>query len=441
MRLTLLAPAALLLLATALAGAAEPILPAGPLTVQQCVDLALQRHPDIASAVAALRQARANVTISRSQLYPQVQLEWAARENQSLARPVTVGGQVIEGTAKRSTQRDADVNGSWTLYQSGTYQEIKQARAQAGAAEFGLEDVRQQLAYSVQQAYFDVLTTRQLARVNLKAMGNAQRHLDLVQARLDQGQVPESDLLPVKAEVARARLGSVQAETNLGIAEANLRALLVLPPAAALDLAGPLPAQPVRTELPALLAQATAQRPDVAEQQLLVRAAELRTRVAKIQAGVQLNAVASGDYGRHTGATGEEWAVRVGATYPLFDGGSSRAAVTVAESSQEQANQRLALLQLQVQQDVEAAYLRAKQAEAGVDAAVASREESARSLAAAEARYREGLAIIIEVTDAELQLQQAEVAELQARHEFALAQAELARATGAPVAPATGDAK
>ena len=184
-------------------------------------------------------------------------------------------------------------------------------------------------------------------------------------------------------------------------------------------------------ELPQLLALARQDRPDLKQQELNIEAARLATAVARAQAGVQLDATATADYGHHTDETGEAWQVQVGATYPLFDAGSSRAGVTSARAGEDIERRRLDSLLLQVQQQVESAHWQARQAVVGLETATVARRDAENSLAAAEARYAEGLAIIIEVTDAQVQLLRAQVAEVQARLDYAAALASLDLATGA----------
>ncbi|NPV47928.1 MAG: TolC family protein, partial [Armatimonadetes bacterium] len=101
--------------------------------------------------------------------------------------------------------------------------------------------------------------------------------------------------------------------------------------------------------------------------------------------------------------------------------------------------QRLLATRLQMNQDVETAYLAVRQNETAVTVAGTAREEAELNLAAAEARYQEGLAIIIEVTDAQLALVQAQLAELRARYDYALALAALSRAVGMMPTVATGE--
>jgi len=96
-------------------------------------------------------------------------------------------------------------------------------------------------------------------------------------------------------------------------------------------------------------------------------------------------------------------------------------------------------MRLQMNQDVESAYLGVRQNAMAVQVAATAREEAELALAAAEARYQEDLAIIIEITDAQLALVQAQLAELRARFDYSLALADLYRAVGALPTVATGE--
>jgi len=416
---------ALMLLVAATVEAQETPLPS-PLTLQQALDRALQGHPDVLSAQQAAIASQAAATTQAAARWPRLTAEAGAAYSKSLSG--TFSGS-------RRTTRDADVALSYTIWQTGLNDQVSRARTLAQASLLGIPDARRLLAFQVRQDYYNILAQRQLAKALLQSVANSERHREQAQARIEAGVSARSDLAPVEVEVAQARLQSVQTETNLESALASLRALILAPPAATLDLADPLPPAGYSPKLEEMLALAEQNRPDLAAQRLTIRAAQLATSVAKAQAGVQLSATASGDYGRHTGVTGDEWLLSVGATYPLFDAGASRAGVTQARAGETQAELRLKSLQLGVQQDVESAVAQLRQTATAIEVATVGRRSAETALATAEARYREGLAIIIEVTDAQVQLLQAQVAEVQARYDYAITLATLAYATATDLPP------
>ncbi len=413
--------------------------PAEPLSLQQCIEMAWEQHPNVAIARAAAVAARANATQQRSQRYPALGLSWSARESQSLARSVNVGGGVVQTAGQRSTQRDAEVTLDYTIYQSGREARIDRAATTAQASKYGIADTKRLLRYEVTSAYCAVLAAQQYAAVAMDAVANAERHRELVEAQIETGVAPAADLLPVKVEVAEARLDAVRADTELHVTHAGLKALLGLPPSSRLSLADELMQEAYAGELETLLGMAQQNRPDLIERRLAVQAARLGVEVAEVEDGVQLNAGVSADYGRHNGTTGETWQAQIGATYPLFDAGATKAQVTSARADADTARWRLAALLLSIQEEVEAAHLRLRQAAAVIEAANVAREDAQKNLEAAEARYQEGLAIVVEVTDAQLALLRARVAQVQAEYDYAIAWAALRKAVSTDITMVAGD--
>jgi outer membrane protein len=397
------------------------------LTLQECITLALQRHPSIGLALTSAVSAQANARAQQSLRYPHLQLQWSARETKSLG-------------ADRRTGRTAAVSAEYTLYQSGLRERIDRAEVSAESSQYSIAETRQQLTYQVTVAYWGILAAHRYAEVVMDSVANAQRHWDMVRARIDIGVAPEADILPVNVQVAQARLDAVRADTELSVAYADMRALLGLPPQVRFRLADtPEAREEYDADLDSLMAIAEANRPDLASQRLAIRAADLGVRIARAETGVKVTAGASADYGRFTGTTGKSWQLQVGATYPLFDAGASEAQRTSAEADSEAARWRMTALMQDMQGEVEVAHLRISQAAASLDAAEVSLTQARTSLAAAEARYAEGLAIVVEVTDAQLALLQTQVALVQAEYNYVIAAAALDRAVGTQVATTAGD--
>jgi outer membrane protein len=390
------------------------------LTLPEALARVLQIHPDMASAQAAITRAAAEAKIQRARRWPLIMLEAGVSESKTRS---------AAGVNQRF-QHDAAATLDFTLYQSGLAEQIARVETLARAQKLGLPDAQRLLTFEVKSTYYQILALQQVLRALMQSVAASVRHQEVVEARIEAGTAPRSDLLPILVEVSDARLQAIRGETDLKVAEAGLRSLLQLPAGTAMDLAPADAAVAPPGDLQELVARARTNRPDVRQQELSVRAAALGTQVARIDAGPVLSATATGDVGEHTDVAGDQWLLAVRASYPLFDAGASRAAVTSARASEEIERQRLESLVLQVQQDVETAHVQVVQAVAAVENAAVARRDAENSLAAAEARYVEGLAIIIEVTDAQVALLRAQVNEIQARFDAATALAALDQAVG-----------
>ncbi|MCD6359324.1 MAG: TolC family protein [Armatimonadetes bacterium] len=420
--------ACVMLLAWVAAEAQQPANP-GPLSLEQAMRTALQMRPTMEAAQAGVDAARAAVARSRSRTLPSAELYWDWSTRQNLARPINVPGGTLVSGGGRTDARDAGISVGLTLYDSTTRPAVRQARAAARAARHRLEDTRRELTMSVAQLYLTALGQEQLAEVAASAVLAAQRHLQLVDATIEAGTAAAADRYPVQVQLAQARLNAATAESALARTLADLRATIGLPPGPPLKLSERLAQTEVRGEVEDLIAQALATRPDVLAQREDVQTRRWSLKLARAQAGLSCSVTAQGDWGRHTGVTGESWVLGTGVSYPLFDRGA-QAEVCAAEADYRSAQAQLAELELAVRREVEQEYLRLNEAAERINAARVSEESARSNLEAAEARYREGVAIVIEVTDADQSLREAQADRVQALYDHNLAHVRLMNAMG-----------
>lgn len=228
---------------------AEAPSPAGAITLEQAVDLALSASPDVAAAVRALEAARMRLAAAQAMRAPAITLRatpakisWA-KENE-LPVPDPGGTQLLSsavldvyvpvGDARvtlsidatylsresREPERDAgwSISLSWPILgqgavgpygaQAGTGscdEEMRAARAAARSASFALERAKQKARSTVESAYYSVLREQgklRAAEVNLERM---RAHLGIVEARFAQGNASRLDLLDAEERVAAAQ--------------------------------------------------------------------------------------------------------------------------------------------------------------------------------------------------------------------------------------------
>ncbi len=400
------------------------------LTLQDAMRLALERNPSITSAQWDVRSRRAALAGQRARWLPTLEASVEGRIQQSLARPVNVGGGTITTTGGRvSETSDVALTLGQVFYQSGLQEAIDAAGEQVAVSRAGLEGARQQLLLRVAATFYAVLADRELVQVAEEAVRAAQLHLELVDARIEAGTAAPADRLPVEAELADARYQSVSAVNAVWQTLAELQALLALPADELPLVRGELVAMPEVDELPVWIEQALARRPDLIAQRHQVRVAELSLRQAQIDAGLSVQVIGQADYGRHTGTEGESWWVAAGVSYPLHNG-PARAAVDQAHANLEMARQRLAELELTVTREVSQAWYALQDAGERVAAAQAALAAAASNLEAARERYREGVGTIVEVTDAELNWRRAGVQLVQSRYDRSVAYYQLLAAGG-----------
>jgi outer membrane protein TolC len=157
------------------------------------------------------------------------------------------------------------------------------------------------------------------------------------------------------------------------------------------------------------------------------------------------NLVGSGSYGV-TGVTGapafnsrstngfvdsgNEWNVGLTLNWTIFDGGGKVARYKEAKANLEASQARVRDTELQIWQNVEQSYLNLGEAEERIGAARKAVESAEENYQLARGRFDAGVANIIELTDAQLALTQAQSDEAQALSDYRIAIARLERALG-----------
>ncbi len=403
---------------------------ANVLTIADALRLAIERNPSIASARLEIEARRAALAGQRGRWLPTLTADASARIQQSLARPINVGGGTIVTAGQTSETSDVALTLRQTFYQSGIAEAIDSAHEQVAVSELGLADARRRLLVQVAATFSTILADQLLVDVAEQAVSAAELHLQLVDARIDAGTAAPADRLPVEVELADARYGSVSAANAVWQAIADLRALLALPPDELPLIRGTLEITPEDTDLTGWIERAMANRPDLEAQRRRVRLAELSVRQARIDGGLTLQASGQADYGRHTGTTGETWALMAGVSYPLFNG-PARANIEQAKANLEAARQGLAEMELAVAREVSRAWYGLDDASQRVEMATVSLAAATTNLEAARARYAEQVGTIVEVTDAELSWRRAGVQLVQSRFDRSIAYYQLLAASGA----------
>ncbi|MGQ9732000.1 MAG: TolC family protein, partial [Candidatus Zipacnadales bacterium] len=183
-------------------------------------------------------------------------------------------------------------------------------------------------------------------------------------------------------------------------------------------------------QLDELIETALQNRSDVVSQEAIVRAARLGVKLAQLQRRPRFNVVGTAEYGRHNSSSGPAWSIYGGIEQTLFDGGATKAALRQAQAECVAAEAQLESLKRNVALEVESSWLRLRQSAEAIAAAEAASAEAHAALRAAETRYAANVGILLEITDAQLRADEADVNVVSAYYDYNIALADLERAIG-----------
>lgn len=334
-----------------------------------------------------------------------------------------------------------EVTARQTLFAAGKVSAgLRAAKAYRRAAEEQLSETRADVVYRVRRAYLDALYAARLVDIAEAGLVQAQAHEAEVRRFQQAGTRAEYDLLRAQVDAANQAPLVVAARNDLDLTLLSVKRLVNLPAAAPLILTTTLGG--TDATLPVLAAD-TVQAPDRAS----VRAAE-----ATVQVWEQAVRAARADRwpSLSVGATlshqafpqeiapfdaqfRRNWTADVRLSVPLFLGFRTVGAEQRARASLERARAERDQLRELAALEVERAVAEVQRAEALLAAQRATVRQAGRAYHLANVRYANGMATQLEVSDARLLAQRAELNEAQALRDYLVGLAELERALGRPI--------
>jgi outer membrane protein len=407
-----------------------------PLTLGELSDLALRSNPGTRAAWNQARAAAARVEQTKGLFIPNL----------------TAVGQ---GTRQRVDANDAAMDQDYLQYGpalrlsylvinfgGGRAAAVEQALQTVYAANYAFNRSLQAVLFSVQGAYYGVVSAQaatEVAETNVRDAGTV---LDAASARLQQGLGTELDVLQAQAALDQARFQRAGAQGLVQNARAGLAQALGQPADAPVQVAPPgesLPAVPDALELSRLIDATLARRPDIASLRARVAAAEASVRVtaATQWPSLYLTGSVARDYSDVYNEGGqpmaeEKWSYTGGLSlqWPFFDGGQTINARRAAEAQADALRSQLRQAELAASADVWTGHHSLVTALQKVEFSEAFLRSAQASHAMALDSYKAGLKSLLDVLNAETQLAQARGQQVAVRQEAFTAFANLAYATG-----------
>ncbi len=411
------------------------------LTLADALALAARAQPSVAIARANSDAAAARVDRARAPLWPQLTGE--AGYERTTANFTSRPGSLPRSTSSgRSTTPTFDTFDYWSfdVRASQLLYDFGQTTGKRDAAEASLDAERANerstdvdVARDVRNAYFAARAALDLVTVARDTLANQARHLEQISAFVEVGTRPEIDLAQARTDHANARVSLIEAENSWDTAKAELRRAIGITDDAPFEVGDdempPVDAEDASTDV--LLATAKATRPDLHTLAARLRSQELEVGSVRGGYAPTLEATSTlSDAGTRIDDTTWNWDAGVALSWPLFEGGATRAAEREALANVAVAQGELETLEQQIRLEVEQARLGVRGAKSSIAAAGEVVVNAREQLRLAEGRYETGVGNVIELGDAEVALSSARAQEVQARYRLASARADLLRALG-----------
>jgi outer membrane protein len=391
------------------------------LSLQQAEQMALENHPQIQAAQHEANYSNQQITINRSAYYPQINGDVTGTQGNDNSRI---------GAGTLSASRLFDRLGTGAVLQQlitdfgRTSNLVATARLTAQASQQDVLTSRYGVLLGVNRAYFNVLRAQEVVKVAEKTV-EARQTMDDQITQLARNQLrSQLDVAEADVTVLKAKQLLLAAQDAVQEAKAELGRSLGTDQSANFTLADvALPPGPPATA-DDMIAQAVANRPELASLRLSSDAAKKFAEAEKDLAKPTLSAVAVGGFIpliKQEGSTPipqEYEGVAANLSVPITNGHLFTARRVAAQERALESDQKLRDQQEQILRDVRTAYSGAITSYQLIDVTAQTLRAASSALDLAQGRYQYQLASIVELTTAQLDETSAQIDNVNAKYDY-----------------------
>jgi multidrug efflux system outer membrane protein len=380
--------------------------------LQELIRTALKENYDLQLATERISAARAQVAITRSNLFPQVQ-----------------GNANFSGGKDPNTQSKANILAltADAAFQLDLFGRLRRATEASRAQLLATEDARQTvtltLVSDIASDYFQLLDLDLQLRITQDTVKAQEASVKLTRLRLDHGVATKLDVLQSQQVLDTANAAIPDLERQIGQEEDAISILLGHYPES-VRRGRPLAEQPLPPEVPpGMPSTLLERRPDIrqVEQVLISANAEIGVAKAAFFPQISLTGSGGGAFGRSTLFSGLMssqtgiWSYGAQVSQPIFTGGALRGNLKLAESQHRQeliAYKQVIQLAFRDVSDALIGYQKHHQVRVAQETTVKDLQDT---VSTSLVRYRGGITTYLEVLDGQRSLFNAELALAQAR--------------------------
>ena len=401
------------------------------LTLEQARALALKNHPQIQTAQALTEAAEFVPAEIRSRYMPTVSGSitgsGAPGTNSAIQAGSLTNSTVLSRVAAGVTvsQLITDFGRTRHLAESASLR----AKAQGQAT----NATKAQILLQVTRAFYEILRAQAVLKVARETVGARQVVVNQVSTLAANRLKSDLDVSFAQVNLDEAKLLLSNAGNDAESAMAQLNQALGSNDGASYDLFDEAATAELPPDLAALVPEALRERPEAQQLRLEIDSAKEFVKAEEALKKPTITGVLTTGYSPlHVDKLDNHWvAGGMNIELPFLNGGLFNSRRLEAESRQRATVQAARDVQNRIGRDVRLAYLSAVNARESLTLTAELLTQSEKSLRLAQARYDLGLGTIVELTQAQLNVTRAQIAQAGARYEYQSRRAALDYELGA----------
>jgi outer membrane protein len=420
----------------------------GSLTLEQAVDLALEKNLRVKAAGADSRTMDSMRREALAPFWPQLSANGYFADQRMAPNVYTSTGNTMARNYQvfnADQNRDGNFTAMYSIFAGGRdWYGYKAATRRAEAGREMLRSAEVEAAMQARLDYVAALREAENLRVTSDLLRDIDERLRVTRAAFDAGRVPRFYLLRDETERANVLQMQAMAQSRAEQALIALKTTLGIDLASAVTLADRLEFVAAQISVEEGIREASARQPEIKAAGKQREAAEADVRAAYGNYFPQVSLSYMYDWASSRNRTWESqadnmrsradgadgYSVGVVVTLPLFDGLLRENALNTAKAKVDRAVQAEGLVRQQIARDVNQAALMLTAAEKGVEASRKGLEQAAEEFRVVKERFESGRGIQLEILDGQVAVTRAKFNAVNALADYHSALAMWLRATG-----------
>jgi outer membrane protein len=401
------------------------------LTLQRAIEIALKNQPSIMAGQSTVKANEATIGQARANYYPQL----TASGSYNKISPVASGTGT--GTTSKYDQYSSSVGLSQTIFDFGkTPTQVRINSLNTESSRFDLDNTLNNVVFNVKQAFYNVLQAQRNRDVAGESVKQFQQHLDQAQGFYGVGTKSKIDVTKAEVDLSNARLNLIKAENQVKLSLVTLNSAMGISIFPAYNLEDNLFYTKYGLSFEEALSTVYNKRPDL--QSLLKKKEAAKSSIDLARKGYFPVLSGNANYAysgtNSSGGTGfplnNSWNYGVNISIPIFSGFDTKYKVAQAQANYDTISANEQSLRLDVYSQLQQAYLSLRQADESIITSEVAVRQAKENVELASGRYQAGVGSPLEVTDALVSLNNAQVAYTQALTDYKNAQASIEKAIG-----------
>ena len=396
------------------------------LTIDDCIRIAVEQHPDIRAKIAEAKAGKLRVKQSFSKFLPSLDFSSSYFKsgydrNLSAAGTNSINNYTVGFFLSQNIFDFGRSLSNWRM-----------SKNEAEAVSYVLNTMGQEIVYQVIDEFYGYLKAQKLEKLNQEAFGLAEFYLKQIKGFYKAGTRPKIDVARAEVDLSKAKVALIKAKNGVRLSIVGLNNAM------GIGLDGPIFYQ-IKDEpelvkkdynIKDLFLLACRNRPDLFELNARLMAGEQKIKFFKNEHLPKIFGKMSYDWRGDSFPSDREWRTGITMDVPLFRGLDTSYKLKEASENLISVKSRINSLKLKIKKEVELGVLNLKEAGERVIATKTVVKQAKENLKLAEGRYRVGLATIIDLIDARVLFLEAGTDSITALYDYKIGEAAIKKAVG-----------